>query len=246
MHHALPRTALLTALLAALAAVADTGAAAPADDWTPEEGYVSLFNGKDLTGWRFGKENLDGKTESTNKRFQVVGGAIAAREKDANGKGGIADLYTQKSFDKDFHLKLEFRAAPRADSGVYIRGKQLQVRDYPAVGPYKGLKNFKKGDWNELDITVRGGVVVTTVNGKALTADDGLEVSVKGGKVEAKLNGKSVNLANLQVSVGPVALCKCNGEVVEAAFVVPAKGAIGLQAESGAFEFRRIRVKELP
>ncbi len=205
-----------------------------------EEGYVGLFNGKDLTGWRIGKENLDGKTESSDKRFQVVDGVIVVNE----GKG-VKDLYTQKSFEKDFHLKLEFRAAPRADSGLYIRGPQLQVRDYPTVGPYKP-KSFKAGDWNELDITVKGGVAITTVNGKTLTEKDVLEVMVKDGKPVAKLNDKTVNVQNIQVSVGHAALCKCNGEVLENAFKVPAKGGIGLQAEVGKFEYRNIRIKEAP
>jgi len=42
------------------------------------------------------------------------------------------------------------------------------------------------------------------------------------------------------------ALCKNNGEVLEKSFPIPLKGGIGLQAETGKFEFRRIRVKELP
>src|SRR5262249_51188962 len=163
------------------------------------------------------------------KRFEVKDGIIVANE----GKG-IKDLYTLKDYDKDFHLKLEFRAAPRADSGVYIRGPQLQVRDYPTVGPYKP-KGFKSGDWNELEITVKSGVVSTTVNGKTLTDQDTLEVTVKGGKPEAKLNGKAVEVGNVQVTVGPAAECKCNGEVLEKAFKVPAKGGIGLQAETGKF-----------
>ena len=57
-----------------------------------------------------------------------------------------ATFYTVQEFNKDFHLKLEFRAAPKADSGLYIRGPQLQVRDYPTVGPYKKVK-FNSGDW---------------------------------------------------------------------------------------------------
>lgn len=159
--------------------------------------YANLFNGKDFTGWEYklrGKtmEDLDGKTATADKRFEMMEGIVIA-----NPGKGIADIYTKKPFSKDFHLKLEFRAAPRADSGVYIRGKQLQVRDYPTVGPYKKLTAFKNGDWNELDILV----------------------------------------------TGTKALCKCNGEVLEKAFQVPAQGAIGLQAESGKFEFRRVRVK---
>ena len=38
---------------------------------------------------------------------------------------------------------------------------------------------------------------------------------------------------------------ECNGEVIEKAFKVGAKGGIGLQSEAGKFEFRRIRIKEM-
>ena len=38
-----------------------------ADDPKIEEGYVSLFNGKDLTGWRLGGTKLDGKTDGWNE-----------------------------------------------------------------------------------------------------------------------------------------------------------------------------------
>ncbi|MGE3806772.1 MAG: DUF1080 domain-containing protein, partial [Gemmataceae bacterium] len=119
-----------------------------------EDGFVSLFNGKDLSGWQYGKggkaEILDGKTETSDKRFQVVGGVIVANE----GKG-IKDLWTVKQFDGNFQLKLEFRAALKADSGVYVRGPQLQVRDYTRRKE-RNLKKFKDDDWNELDITVTG------------------------------------------------------------------------------------------
>lgn len=180
--------------LVALLWIVNPGHAA---DAKVEEGYTSLFNGKDLTGWRYpgvkGKE-LNGQTETPDKRFQVVDGIIVA-----NPGKGIKDLYTIKNYDKDFHFKVEFRAAPRADSGVYIRGRQLQVRDYPTVGPYKNLKHFKDGGWNQLDIVVKG----------------------------------------------TAAVCKCNDEVLETSFMVPARGAIGLQAEVGKFEFRNVRVKEI-
>jgi hypothetical protein len=131
--HGVTRLAGAGVLATALVASGLSGRAA--DDFKTEEGFTSLFNGTDLGGWRVGKEDLEGKPENANKRFQVMGGIIVANEKDASGKGGILDLYTTKDFSKDFTLRLEFRAAPRADSGVYIRGKQLKVRDYPTVGP---------------------------------------------------------------------------------------------------------------
>lgn len=167
-------------------------AAEQADDFTLEPGYIALFNGKDLSGWRYGKDPLDGKNETADKRFFVKDGIIVADE----GKG-IKDLYTVKEFDKDFNLKLEFRAGEKSDSGVYIRGPQLQVRDYIRRGEQKQLKNFKNDDWNVLDITVKG----------------------------------------------TEAICLINGEKLQT-MKVPAKGGIGLQAETGKFEFRRVRIKE--
>jgi hypothetical protein len=74
-----------------------------------------------------------------------------------------------------------------------------------------------------------------------------LELMVKNGKPTAKLDGKEVaDLNAIQVSVGAAALCKCNGEVIEKAMKCGLKGGIGLQAETGKFEFRNVRVKELP
>ena len=58
--------------------------------------------------------------------------------------------------------------------------------------------------------------------------------------------GKDVNVNDLKISVGAVAECKCNGEVIEKAFAVGTKGGIGLQAETGKFEFRHIQIKEMP
>lgn len=213
------------------------------DDFKVEPGYTSLFNGKDLTGWVYkgSKDKLDGKTETSDKRFTVENGVIVAQE----GKG-IKDLYTVAEFNKDFNLKLEFRASLKSDSGVYVRGPQLQVRDYIRRKERPQLKKFKNDDWNELDITVTGGVVTTNVNGKKLSSKDSLELTFKDGKPVAMLNGQPVGITKIDVTVNAVAKCYCNGEFLEN-MVVPTKGpGIGLQAEVGKFEFRRIRVKEMP
>jgi len=212
------------------------------DDFKPEEGFKSLFNGADLTGWKYGKENLDGKKATADGRFTVEKGVIVANE----GKG-IKDLYTQADFNKDFILRLDFRAGLKADSGVYVRGPQLQVRDYIRRKERPQLKKFKDDDWNALEIVVKSGVVNTVVNGKKLTEKDSLNVTFKDGKPAAMLNGKPVEVAKIEVSVITVAKCYCNGEFLED-MPIPAKSAqgIGLQAETGKFEFRRIRLKEMP
>jgi hypothetical protein len=241
-----------TFAVAALALCATLGATrtrSTAGDPSVEPGYKSLFNGKDLTGWYYKsapKVSLEGKTETPDGRISVENGAIVMHEKDSKGKGGIKDLYTVAKFPKNFNLKLEFRAALKADSGVYLRGPQLQVRDFIRRNEHKHLKKFQNDGWNELDITVTNGVVTTTVNGKALTAKDDLELVVKDGRPQARLNGKEIPLKSLSVDIGAVAECLCNGEKLETMRKLPANGGVGLQAESGKFEFRHIRIKEMP
>ena len=208
----------------------------------PEPGYVALFNGKDLTGWTYYKAKLDSKTETADKRFEVVDGVIVANE----GKG-IRDLYTSSEFNGSFHLKMEFRASLKSDSGVYVRGPQLQVRDFIRRGEHKHLSNvFKNDDWNELDITVQNDQISTSLNGKTIGPADALELTVRDGKPKAVLNGKPVEVKNLQVTNGPTAVCKINGIRFDPGYKPGNKGGIGLQAEVGKFEFRRIRIKELP
>ena len=198
----------LGVLLAALAVLTRPGRAAD-DEFKPEDGYTSLFNGKDLTGWMYKampKESLQGKTETPDGRIAVKDGVILVNEKDNKGKGGIKDLYTIKQYNKGFNLRLQFRAAPRADSGVYLRGTQLQVRDYPTVGPYKELKKFNSGGWNAIEVTVKTD----------------------------------------ETTRKPIAVCTCNGEVLEAALAIGSTGGIGLQSETNTLEYRRIRIMEKP
>jgi hypothetical protein len=185
------------------------------DDFKPEPGFVSLINGKDLTGWGYlpttppknpkpgapvtpvRKEPVwfDGKTQSEEGRYQAINGRIVVTTPPEGRK--VAQLWTKEEFGKDFTLRLEFRATPNADSGVFIRKPQLQCRDFPLAGPYKELKNFKTGDWNELEVVVKGGTARAT----------------------------------------------CNGEVLEEAMKLPESGPIGLEGDRGQMEYRRIRMK---
>jgi hypothetical protein len=131
-----------------------------------EPGTIALFNGKDLTGWSYkGGEAFDGKTEASDKRYSAKDGILTVNP----GKGTKA-LWTTAKFPKDFDLKLEFRAAVNADSGIFIRGPQLQCRDYLVAGPYENLKKYKPHDWNEIIVSVRGTTAHCTCNGEVLEA----------------------------------------------------------------------------
>lgn len=154
-----------------------------AEDWQPEAGFTSLFNGKDLTGWCFrektkkddanpGKilEKHDGKTEAADAgRYIVKDGAIAVTFPNEPDKL-TGQIYTVAEFPKNFVLKLEFRASVNADSGVFIRKPQLQCRDYLVAGPYKDLKQYKPQEWNQMIVEVKDGVAHCTCNGEVLEA----------------------------------------------------------------------------
>lgn len=146
------------------------------DDFMPEPGFAALFNGKDLSGWGFRdqktqekKEAFDGQTVSSDGRYVAKNGRLIVTTPPEGRK--IAQLWTTREFPKDFTLKLEFRATPNADSGVFLRRPQLQCRDYPLAGPYKELKKYKPQDWNELVIVAKGGVARCTCNGEVLEAE---------------------------------------------------------------------------
>ena len=156
-------------LLLCGAALAALLPAAPADEPKLEPGTVELFNGKDLTGWGYKTkdkfESFDGKTEASDKRYSVKDGVLVV-----NPGKGTHQLWTEAKFPKDFELKLEFRAAVNADSGLFVRGPQLQVRDYLVAGPYKELKKYKAQDWNEIVVVVKGESAYCTCNGEVLEA----------------------------------------------------------------------------
>jgi lysophospholipase L1-like esterase len=175
-----------------------------ADTFTPEPGYQVLFDGHDLDGWEFrptgGKERemakkwslsskrmpeypiveketpFDGKTATDDGRYRAIAGRLVVTTPSEGRK--IERLDTTRDFSGDFTLKLDFRATPNADSGVFVRGKQLQCRDYPLAGPYKNLKKYKPQDWNELVVEVHGDKARCTCNGEVL--EEAFELPEKG------------------------------------------------------------------
>ena len=143
------------------------------DKFELEPGYVSLFNGLDLSGWGFRDQKslekqagFEGKSASDDGRYVARHGRIIVTTPPEGRR--VQQMWTTREFPKDFTLKLEFRATPNADSGVFLRKPQLQCRDYPLAGPYKGLKNYQPQDWNELVVTVKDNMARCTCNGEVL------------------------------------------------------------------------------
>jgi len=146
------------------------------DQFEMEPGFVSLFNGKDLTGWGFRNQKtqeklatFDGKKASNDGRYVAINDRLVVTTPPEGRR--VQQLWTTREFPKNFILKLEFRATPNADSGVFIRRPQLQCRDYVLAGPWKELKKYKPQDWNEIVAIVKDGVAHCTCNGEVLNAE---------------------------------------------------------------------------
>ncbi len=139
-------------------------------------GFSSPFNGKDLTGWGYRNksqekivfESFDDKSTSSDGRFIGKEGILTVNPWiEANGPHLIS-LWTKQEYSGDFSLSIEFRASVNADSGIYLRGKQLQCRDYLVAGPYKELKKYKPQDWNLIEVIVKDNIAHCTCNGEVL------------------------------------------------------------------------------
>ena len=147
-----------------------------ADKFEMEPGFMSLFNGKDLTGWGFRNQKtqeklatFDGKKASNDGRYVAINARLVVTTPPEGRR--VQQLWTTREFPKNFILKLEFRATPNADSGVFIRRPQLQCRDYVLAGPWKELKKYKPQEWNEIVAIVKDGVAHCTCNGEVLNAE---------------------------------------------------------------------------
>jgi len=138
------------------------------DQFMLEPGFVSLFNGHDLTGWGFRTNNFDGQVTSSDGRYVARYGRIIVKTPPEGSR--VEQMWTTREFPRDFVLKLEFRAGVNADSGIFIRQPQLQCRDYLLAGPYKKLQHYRPQEWNKVEITVKDRAAYCTCNGEVLEA----------------------------------------------------------------------------
>jgi len=140
--------------------------------WAEEEGFVSLFNGKDLSGWT-----------GDTKGYLAEDGMIVCKP------GGV--LYTEKEYS-DFIFRFEFKLTPGANNGIGIRwpgkgdaayaGMEIQILDdtaekYAKLQPYQyhgsiyGIVPAKRGhlkpvgEWNVEEISAIGPHIKVTLNG---------------------------------------------------------------------------------
>ena len=133
-------------------------------EFKPEPGFTLLFNGKNLDGWKEAsgkKESLDGKTEAYGGRFKVAEGRLIL---DPEVKGDL-HLETVRTFAKDVHIKFDFKAGPKCNNDLFLRGTKFDI-----VPGNKENKNVKEGEWTSFEIVVTGDKIEHKVGGETARA----------------------------------------------------------------------------
>jgi hypothetical protein len=204
------RTLTVVALVLGVGVLlAPAAAVAGGDD--PPPGFVSLFNGKDVTGWKV--------PEGDNGHWKVVDGVI---DYDAESEAeGDKSLWTEKEY-RDFVLRVDWRiketpwvnprakivmpdgsdkkgpdgkeidiAVPDSDSGIYMRGTskaQVNVWCWPVgSGEVYGYRTDE-----EMPPHVRAGVVPRMNADHAIGEWNTFEIWLQGDRLTVILNGRSV------------------------------------------------------
>jgi hypothetical protein len=164
-------------LLASFGAMSLAPALAQQPD--PKKGWIPLFNGKDLSGWR----PRDAEKPKPNG-WKVVDGVYV-------NTPPSTDIVTEREF-YDFDLYAEVKLSPATNSGLYLRDKyEVQIlnsfgkpmsenmcgalyrRLAPAVNACKPV-----GEWETFEVTFAGRRLTVLHNGQKL--HDAVDAGPKG------------------------------------------------------------------
>jgi len=140
-----------------------------------QDGWISLFNGKDLTDWKIGGD------PST---FQIKDGAMFT-------KGPVAHAFYDGPVNvhdfKNFELMVDVMAAQNSNGGIYFhtefqpgafprKGFEVQVNNTYNTDPIKtgslyhvqdvGTSDIKDNQWYTTHILVQDNTVTVNINGK--------------------------------------------------------------------------------
>ncbi len=177
-----------------------------------EEGFVSLFDGKSLDGW---------KVNENEASFTVADGAIVAKGERSH-VFYVGDVEGGKF--KNFELRADVMTLENANGGIFIhsefqnegwpaKGYEVQVNntqgDWRKSGGLYGVVDnkepFKDNEWMKYIIRVEDGTITVSVNGKELvnyTAEEGKSRLQEGGGAIALQShdpGSTIHYKNIRI-----------------------------------------------
>ena len=158
-------------------------------------GFVNLFNGKDLTGWKGLVSNPIARSRMSDSVLQAAQQkANESIKKDWIVKDGLLiftghgdNLVTEKKYG-DIEMYVDWKITEKGDAGIYLRGSpQVQIWDTSrrevgaevgSGGLYNNTKYQSKpllvadnkiGEWNTFHIIMKGEKVTVYLNGILVT-----------------------------------------------------------------------------
>ena len=215
----------ITALLLVLGilAIGQAIAVAQLTDEMKKDGWVSIFDGKTLDGWK-SNEKYDG--------FKVEGGCI-------HGFGDRNHLYYMKEEFKNFELMVDIKINDKGNSGVFFKS-QWQEETWPITG-FEVQVNATHGD------PIKTGSLWGLVNIPKAPHDIDkwftMHVICKKNVIEVRIDGTTLfTYVDPREDDGP------QGTITHQTRRISQKGYINLQAhDPGSFPvFKNIFVKKLP
>ncbi len=192
----------LALLVAILAFTTSTSFAEPLDDEEKKAGFVSMFNGKDFTGWRFTRD----KSLSEVSNWKVEDGVIKL------SGGGNPHLGTDREY-ADFEMRFQWRAMREIyNSGFFIRSRKDLGKNQLNLakgsegkfigGKVNGAKSAgdlqnPSGEWNEWRVLVVGDKVTFWCNGQLAWEATGLQPEK--GYIGLQAEGAPLEFRNLRI-----------------------------------------------
>ncbi len=227
-------------LIPALAVTALLGLSPLLEASSPPEGFTALFNGTDLSGWhgnnphdtakaKGSADSLQAQARQFPKHWSVQNGELV---NDGSGPYATTDLEYG-----DFELLLDFRLAPKCDSGIYLRGvPQVQIWDTTeAAGYWKhGADKGSGGLWNNGGASAPGRTPLVHAD-RPVGEWNSLRIRMLGSRTWVWLNDQLV------VDGVPMKNFWTRG-----ATPVPARGPIQLQTHGGESRWKNIFIREIP
>jgi len=227
------------------------------------DGFVSLFNGKDLTGWylkiRSGDEELAKKVYTVDKGMVHVFKDFPQEYELNTGKNATHGLfYTNKKYSK-FIFRFEYKWGTgisnnfnqfQYDAGMYyhVVDDKIWPKDIEYQVRFDHTKNQNHtGDYWASQIQWYSKDSMSFASpldgGKPMKLKNGEHRCSKDAKFNA-LNGKW-NKCEVIVMGNEYSIHKLNGKIVNMATKLPySEGVIGLQSETAEIYYRNIEIKE--
>ena len=232
--------------LASIGLLAVVSGVVRAADNTPPPGFVALFNGKDLSGWKgLLKPPLDNPYHRAKAMPEQLAEADQVMRDGWHVEDGVLvfnghgrNLCTAKDYG-DFELYVDWKIGPHGDSGIYLRGSpQVQIwdPDLSKIGSGGLYNNFKKGHPSN---PLKAGTSLPIIADNPIGQWNSYYIKMVGERVTVKLNG--------QLVVDNVVMDNYwDTPKKEQAPPIFSTGTIELQNHGSTLWFKNIYLREIP